>query len=434
LVTLISVRAMSENKKILVIDCNASGIAGDMLLGALLDLGANVERVISAIKQLEAPEYGYGHIDIAIDEVMRGEFRATQIDVTSTTTEKRHGSELVEIVEKAAAAIYMSPKAREFASKAIRSLIQAEADLHKTGFDEAHLHEVALIDTAAEIIGCTVALDDLHLFEAKIYSTPLAVGGGVFKFSHGIVSAPAPATLAILQSKNFPFHGGPIEAELATPTGASLLVNLADEAGGFYPSVVPLKVGYGAGTREYPELPAVLRLTLGTAPEKALVHDEIAVLETNIDDATGEVLGYTIDKLLAEGAKDVSITPAVTKKNRPSHIVKVIADQKDVSHLSQVLIAETGTLGVRVYYCERHIISRELLMVDLLVMGNKESIRVKISKDAHGRVIRIKPEFEDLKALAEKTGKPLRELLDMAVAKAQEMYPKSRDLHGNTES
>lgn len=393
------------------------------MLGALLDLGANVERVISAIRVLEAPEYGYRHIDIAIDEVMRGEFRATQIDVTSTAADKRRGSELIEVVEKASAAIYMSPNAREFVSKAIRSLIQAEADLHKTGFDDAHLHEVALIDTAAEIIGCAVALDDLHLFEAKIYSTPLAVGGGVLKFSHGIVPVPAPATLAILQSKNFPFHGGPIEAELATPTGVSLLVNLVDEAGSFYPSIVPLKVGYGAGTKEYPGLPAVLRLTIGKAAEERLVSDEIAVLETNIDDATGEVLGYTIDKLLAEGAKDVSIIPAVTKKNRPAQIIKVIADQKDVPRLSEVLITETGTLGVRVYYCERHIISRELLMVDLLVMGNKESVHVKVSRNAQGEVIRIKPEFEDLKALAEKTGKPLRELMDLAVSKAEEIIP-----------
>jgi uncharacterized protein (TIGR00299 family) protein len=415
---------MSENKKILVIDCNASGIAGDMLLGALLDLGANVERVISAIKMLGEPKYGYGHIDIAIDEVMRGEFRATQIDVSSNAAEKRHGSELIDIVEKAAASIYMSPKAREFASKAIRTLIQAEADLHKTSFDDAHLHEVALIDTAAEIIGCAVALDDLHLFEGKIYSTPLAVGGGVFKFSHGIVSAPAPATLAILQSKNFPFHGGPIEAELATPTGTSMLVNLVDEASSFYPYLVPLKVGYGAGTKEYPGLPAVLRLTIGRASEQGLMQDEIAVLETNIDDVTGEVLGYTVDRLLAEGAKDVSIIPAFTKKNRPAQIIKVIADQKDISHLSEVLIAETGTLGVRVYYCERHIISRELLMVDLLVMGNKESVRVKISKNAVGQIIRIKPEFEDLRRLAEKTGMPLRELLDMTVSAAQEKFPK----------
>jgi uncharacterized protein (TIGR00299 family) protein len=417
---------MVEKQRILVIDCNASGVAGDMLLGALLDLGANVERVISAIKTLEAPEYGYKHIDIYIDEVTRGEFRATQIDVTSQEAEKRHGSELVTIVEKAAANIYMSDKARKFASKVIHTLIEAESELHKTSFEDTHLHEVALVDTAAEIIGCAVALDDLHLFEAKIYSTPLAVGGGVFKFSHGIVSAPAPATLAILQSKNFPFHGGPIENELATPTGTSLLVNLVDEANKFYPSLIPLRVGYGAGTKEYPELPAVLRLTLGKAADEGLIRDDIAVLETNIDDASGEVLGYAVDRLLSEGAKDVSIIPVYTKKNRPAHIIKVIADQKDIAHLSDVLIAETGTLGVRVYYCERHIINRELLMVDLSVMGNKETVRVKVSKNAQGEIIRIKPEFEDLKRLAEKTKKPLRELIDLAVSKTQEMFPKQQ--------
>ncbi|MGD6852026.1 MAG: nickel pincer cofactor biosynthesis protein LarC [Candidatus Bathyarchaeia archaeon] len=415
---------MSENKKILVIDCSTSGVAGDMLLGALLDLGANVERVITAIKVLENPEYGYEHIDIAIDEVMRGEFRATQIDVTSTAAKKRHGNQLIEIVETAAAKIYMSQKAREYASKVIRSIVEAESDLHKTGFDEAHLHEVALVDTTAEILGCAVALDDLHVFEGEVYSTPLAVGGGTFKFSHGIVSAPAPATLAILQSKNYPFHGGPIEAELATPTGVALLVNLAAEVNRFYPPIMPLKVGYGAGTKEFPEMPAVLRLTLGTPLAQELPHDEIAVLETNIDDAPGEVLGYAIDRLVEAGAKDVSVIPTVTKKNRPGHIVKVIADQRDVAYLSKLLIEETGTLGVRVYYCQRHIISRELLMVDLVVMGNKESVRVKISKDSGGKVIRIKPEYEDLKRLAEKTKMPLRELLDQAVAKAQEAYSK----------
>jgi uncharacterized protein (TIGR00299 family) protein len=419
--------------KLLVVDCNASGIAGDMLLGALLDVGANVERVISAIKTLEANDYGYQHIDIDIDEVMRGEFRATQINVTSTAAEKRHGDQLIEIVEKAAAGIYMSEKARAYAGKVIRSIIEAEADLHQTSFEDAHLHEVALVDTAAEIIGCAVALDDLHLFDegAKVFGTPLAVGGGVFRFSHGIVSAPAPATLAILKSKNYPFHGGPIEQELATPTGTALLVNLAQQVGRLYPEMTPLKVGYGAGTKEFKELPAVLRVTLGkAADDKAnpeAVGDEIAVLETNIDDATGEVLGYAIDRLLAEGAKDVTIIPAYTKKNRPAQIVKVIADQKDVAHLSKVLIAETGTLGVRVYYCQRHIISREVVLVELTLLGNRETVQVKVSRDAEGRIVRIKPEFEDLKRLAAKTNKPLRELLELATSKTQQLYPQSEE-------
>lgn len=414
---------MNETNRILVVDCNAGGIAGDMLLGALLDLGANVERVISAIKFLEAPEFGYQHIDIVIDpQVTRGEFRATQIDVTSSAAQKRHGDQLIEIVEKAAAGIYMSQKARAFASKAIRTLIQVEAELHKTSFEDAHLHEVALVDTAAEIIGCAVALDDLRLFEAgaKIYSTPVAVGGGVVKFSHGTVPVPAPATLTILQSKQFPFHGGPIEKELATPTGVAMLTNLADEVSPFYPAMVPLKVGFGAGTKNYPELPAVLRVTLGKAVCAEPVQDEIAVLETNLDDATGEVIGYAVDKLLREGAKDVSIVPCSTKKNRPAHIIKVIADQKDAAHLSDVLIAETGTLGVRVYRCQRHIINREVVIVELDVLGSKTPVKVKISRNAAGEVIRVKPEFDDVKALAEKSGKPLRELMDLAVSKTQQ--------------
>jgi uncharacterized protein (TIGR00299 family) protein len=411
---------MIETKKILLIDCQASGVAGDMILGALIDLGANVEKITSAVKSLENPEYGYKNIKIKINQVMRGEFKATQIDVTSKSAQKTRGSELVDIVEKAAGNLELSQKAKQFASKVIRTLVGAEADLHKTSFDDAHLHEVAMVDTAAEILGSAVALDDLGLFDAKIYSTPVAVGGGTFKFSHGIVSSPAPATLAILQSKKFPFQGGPIEAELATPTGVSILVNLVDEVTRFYPSMAPLKIGYGAGTKEFAQMPTVLRLTLDTG----LVKDEIAVLETNIDDATGEVLGYTLEKLLNEGAKDVSIIPMYTKKNRPGQIIKVIADQKDVEHLSKVLIDETGTLGVRVYFCERHIINRELHTVDLLVMGNKETVRVKVAKNQNGDITHIKPEYEDLKKLAEKTKKPLKELSEIVVSRAREVLKK----------
>ena len=412
---------MTEQKKILLIDCQASGVAGDMILGALIDLGANIDKITAAINSLENPEYDYENIKIDINQVMRGEFRATQIDITSKGAPKKSGKELIDIVEKAAGTLALSAKARRFASKTIRTLVGAEADLHKTSFDDAHLHEVALVDTAAEILGVAVALDDLGLFDAKIYSTQLAVGGGIFKFSHGIVTAPAPATLAILQSKNFPFQGGPIEAELATPTGVSILVNLVEEVVGFYPAMTPLKVGYGAGTKEFAQMPAVLRFTLGISLDNGLVKDEIAVLETNIDDATGEVLGYTLDKLLQEGAKDVSIIPMYTKKNRPGQIVKVIADQKDVPHLSHVLMHETGSLGVRVYYCERHIIVRELYSVDLVIGGVKETIRVKVSKNSNGEIIRAKAEFEDLKRLAEKTKKPLREISNLAVTKIQEL-------------
>jgi len=412
---------MIESEKILVIDCQSSGVAGDMILGALINLGANVDKIISAIKSLENIEHGYKNIKIKIKPVMRGNFKATQIDVTSENDNKRSGSELVDIVEKSADKLGFSIEAKQFASKVIRTLVNAEADLHQSSFNDTHLHEVAMVDTVAEILGSAVALEDLGLFNAKIYSTPVAVGGGIFKFSHGVVSSPAPATVAILQSKNFPFQGGPIETELATPTGVSILVNLVDEVARFYPLIVPLKIGYGAGTKEFAEMPAVLRLTSGKYLESGLLKNKIAVLETNIDDVTGEVLGYMIDKLLGEGAKDVCIIPMYTKKNRPGQIVKVIAEQKDVRNLSRVLIDEIGTLGVRVYYCERHIINREVNSVDLHVMGNKETVRIKIAKNLAGEITHIKPEYDDLKKLAEKTKKPLRELSEAAISRAREV-------------
>lgn len=272
-----------ENNKVLVIDCQTSGVAGDMFLGALIDLGADVKKIVHAIESLEKPQYGYKNIKIQVKQVTRGEFRSINIDVTSETADRKLGTELVEIVEDAASRLDLSKKARKFASNVIVTLVHTEEKMHKTDYYDGIIDEVSLVDTAAEIIGSAVALDDLNLFDAKIYSTPVAVGGGTFKISHGIISSPAPATLAMLQTKQFPFKGGPIEAELATPTGVSILVNLVDQVQRFYPAIVPLRVGYGAGTKDFAEMPDILRLTMGQLSDNALVKEEAAVLETAIE-------------------------------------------------------------------------------------------------------------------------------------------------------
>lgn len=413
---------MTRFSKIVVIDAQVAGVAGDMILGALLDLGADEEKVTLAIKSLENDEFGYKNISIDIQKVMRKGFCATKIDVTAEGKNRKNGNELIRIVEEAAKNLKLSAKAKQYTSNVIHTLVDTEAKLHGHHLPDAHLHEVGLVDTAAEIIGSAVALQDLDLFEARIVATPVAVGGGTFKFSHGTVSAPSPAALAILQSRNFPFRGGPVESELATPTGTSIVVNLASEVSPFYPEMTPLKVGYGAGGKEFPEIANLLRITVGEPLKDSLLEDQIAVIETNVDDVPGEIIGYSVERLLAEGAKDVSIIPMYTKKNRPGQIIKVIADQKDTQHLSRVLIAETGTLGVRVYFCERHIVNRESHSVEVLINGVKEPIKVKISKDANGEIVHIKPEFDDLKQLAEKTHKPLRELSELALAKAREVF------------
>jgi uncharacterized protein (TIGR00299 family) protein len=407
--------------KIVVIDCQTAGVAGDMFLGALLDLGANVDRVTSAIKTLENPAYGYHNIQIKIDKVMRREFKATQIDVTAESTTEKDGQELVAIVEKTVQALELSEQAKQFASKTVQTLIKAEASVHGNLAD-AHLHEVGLVDTAAEIVGCAVALEDLGLFGAKFFATPVSVGGGTIKFSHGIVPSPAPATLAILETSKFPFKGGPVESELATPTGAAILVNLAREVNAFYPALAPLKVGYGAGTKEFPQMPNVLRITVGKAVEGGLLRQEIAVLETNVDDVTGEVVGYTLEKLLSEGAKDVSVTPMFTKKNRTGQIIKVIAEKEDVERLSRVLMEQTGTLGVRVMFCERHIFNREVQELEVFVNSVKQIVKVKVAKDRHGRMVHVKPEYEDVKRIADAAKVPFREVADIVMAKAREVY------------
>ena len=392
------------------------------MLGALLDLGADVNKVTLAIKSLENAKYGYKNVTVDIKHVMRKGFRATKVDVTAEGKSRKDGAQLIAIVEEIAEKLGLSEKAKQFASNVIHTLVDAESKLHGHHLADAHLHEVGLVDTAAEIIGSAVAMDELGFFNAKIVATPVSVGGGLFQFSHGTVSSPSPAALAIFQSKNFPIKGGPVESELATPTGASLIVNLTREVSCFYPEMAPIKVGYGAGGKDFVEIPNVLRIVVGKPLEGCLGKDQIAVLETNVDDVSGEIVGHAVDRLLAEGAKDVTIIPMFTKKNRPGQIIKVIADQEASQRLSRLLIEETGTLGVRVYVCERHIMNRESCVVELVLGGITEHVKVKVAKDANGKVIRVKPEYDDLKRLAEKTGRPLRELAEIAVSKAREVF------------
>lgn len=408
--------------KTVIIDCLVAGISGDMLLGALLDLGADISKVIGAIKTIE--ELVGCKIEVNVKEVARKGFHATKFDVQAEEWPEVTGTKLINTIESCMEKLEVSHKARKFALNAAKTLLEAEAKLHREDFSNVHLHELGQADVPAEIVGSAVALENLGLFNAKVYSTPVAVGGGVFKFSHGKFSSPAPATLEILQSRSFPIVGGPVEAELATPTGASLLVNLADEIVRFYPSMKPLKIGYGAGARDFKEIPNVLRVVLGEPFGYNLAKDEVVVLETNLDDATGEVIGHALDKLLNEGARDVSIIPIFTKKNRPGHILKVITDRENAERLAQIIIEETGSLGVRLYSCERRVLLREIMPIEVIISGLRNNVRVKVSKDMDGSIVQIKPEYDDVEEIAEKTGKPLRRVSEIVEAQARKQILK----------
>ncbi|MEM2319232.1 MAG: nickel pincer cofactor biosynthesis protein LarC [Candidatus Bathyarchaeia archaeon] len=406
--------------RIVIIDCQVAGISGDMMLGALIDVGADVREVVDAMKSVEGYIEGCKNLKVTVKDVTRKGIRAKKVEVEAEERHEIEGRKLIEAVENCVKSLKLSEEAEKFASDTIHTLLNAEAKIHGGGVENVHLHETASVDTPAEIVGVTVALENLDLFNSEVYSSPVAVGGGLFKFSHGTFSSPAPATIEILRSKGFPIIGGPVEAELATPTGVSILVNLAKSVVRFYPFMKPTAIGYGAGSKDFAEISNVLRITVGESDGYQVFRDEIYVLETNVDDVTGEVVGYTLDKLLQEGAKDACIIPIFTKKNRPGQIIKVIADRADVEHLSQILMEETGTLGVRVYPCGRHILNRESMSISVQIGELRESVNVKVAKNRGGKIIQIKPEYEDVKRIANKTNRPIREVMELVKLKARE--------------
>jgi uncharacterized protein (TIGR00299 family) protein len=417
---------MSTAKRIVVIDCQSAGISGDMILGALLDLGADLNKMDEAMKCVRDSLSGCSSLQLTVREVTRKGFRAKKADVkTIDEAPTRTGRELKDALHNSMTSLKLPRETVQLATGAMDTLIKAEAELHGESVDEVHLHEAGSADTIADIVGTVVALEDLNLSrDTVVYATPIAVGGGLLAFSHGTVSTPAPATLEILRSKAFPMIGGPVESELATPTGVSLLTNMAHHVSSLYPPMKPVKIGYGAGAVDYAETPNVLRMVIGEPFQYALANDEVHVLETNLDDVSGEVIGYVVDRLLEEGAKDVSIIPMFTKKNRPGHIVKIISDKKDVKHLARILVEETGTLGVREYPCGRHILLREVTSVNVRINEKSEPVRVKIAKDLDGEVVQVKPEYDDIEKLAKETGMPFRAIMEIATKKARSLIEK----------
>ncbi len=408
-----------SHERTLVIDSQVSGISGDMILGALIDLGVDSEKVRDAVivsaKYLE----GVKSLDIEIEDVRRKGFRAKRIEVkVREEYGHRKGIEIREAISKLVDDLNLQSEAKNFALNAVDTLLEAEAKIHGESPQDVHLHELGSVDTLVDIVGTAFCLENLGLFKnARIYSTSVAIGGGTFRSLEGILSSPSPAVIEILRSKGFNMVGGPINAELCTPTGLSILSNIAEPID-YYPPMKPSNVGYGAGSRDFDDFPNILRMTLGEARTEFLT-DEVSVIETNVDDVTGEVIGYSVDKLMKEGARSVSVIPIYTKGNRPGQIIQIITDHDKVEHLSGLLMEETGTLGVRIKPCKRHILWRDFFDVKIKLDGIEKTVRIKVSKDGRGKIVRIKPEYEDAKKVADELGLPLREILFLAEERAR---------------
>ncbi len=418
---------MAKHSRIAVIDCQSTGIAGDMFVAALIDLGADQERVKEAMESVRPFLKGCEDLRVSFEEVLRQGIQGKKIDILYRESVKhRKGQELIRAVEETLHTIGASKRASEIANKTIRTIVETEAKIHGRDVKNVYLHEAGMAETASEIIGASVALESLNLLEeTSFFSTSVAVGGGTFTFSHGVVSSPAPATLEILRSSSFMIHGGPFEAELTTPTGASLLVNIAEKSLRFYPPMKVEAVGYGAGSKDFPGLPNILRVLVGKALGKGFLIEEVCILETNVDDASGEVIGHLFERLMAEGAKDVSIVPMFTKKSRPGYIVKVMVDIDEAERFSKIIFEETGTLGIRIQPCSRYVLQREVMNVHIELDGVEAKVRVKVSRDTEGNILQIKPEFEDVKLLAQRVGRPLREVMNETLRRVERLIKKT---------
>ncbi|ADB61058.1 protein of unknown function DUF111 [Haloterrigena turkmenica DSM 5511] len=311
----------------------------------------------------------------------------------------------------------LEPAVERDALAVFELLGEAEASVHGESIEEIHFHEVGADDAIADVVGAVLLVHDLE--PDRIVTTPLATGGGSVSMSHGEYPVPTPAVVEIAERADWSLRGGPVDAELLTPTGAAILGHFADGVDAL-PSLDLGGVGYGAGGYDLDPHPNVLRALVGDA-QGELVKDDIAVLETNLDDATPEVLGGLQETLANAGARDVSILPVTMKKSRPGHLVKVICKPADRQRVARALAEETGTLGVRdAGATHRWIANRSFETVELEVDGGTSEVTVKIASDADGEVYDVSAEYDDALAVARETGLAVREVLRRAETAACE--------------
>ena len=403
---------------VLVIDSQIAGISGDMLLCSLVNMGANRSKIIDGIRHAESLCKDVKVKKAEFVEVKKNSLQATALLLEiDDDVHERKGIEIKEIIEKSAEKFTISESAKTFAIKSIETLIHAESQIHGEPEDSVHFHEAASFDTVVDILGTAIALDNLGCFDDDIVGTPVAIGGGTMTFSHGTSSNPAYAILEIFRESGIITVGGNVKDELTTPTGASMLVNLVKECSEFYPYMKIQSIGYGAGQKDFEGFSNVLKIVRGVVSTK-LQLDTVKILETNVDDVSGEVLGNMIEKIMAHGAKDVTISSAITKKGRPTNLVSVICDSNTMNSIMDLLVTETGTLGVRVRTSERYIVPRSVKTISVNIKGQSFDIRYKTRDLNNGSHFKIESdEIKEISGVLSISFKDTEELLNQEVRK-----------------
>jgi len=380
-----------------------------MIAAALAELGGGAEALRRLAAALPECLEGVRGAEVRLEKVERAGVVATAVKLELVEEDvDRRFQDFHAALRKLRARLGLSDYVYGRARRALELLEEAERRVH--GGSGGHLHELGSADTLFDAVAAPLLVEHAGLAGCRILSTPVAVGRGSVKIEHGVVSVPAPAARQLLALRGIPFRLGPVEGELATPTGLAVLAALADEFVEETSAARILRLGYGAGWRDYGTQPlSVAEVELA----EALPSDSVAVLETNVDDVDGELLAYVRDLALEKGALDFYAIPATGKRGRPAFLIQVIAEPGRALELARLLMRELGTLGVRVQRVSRVKLERETREVE--VEGSR--VRVKVAYGERGEIVRVKPEHADLERIARESGKSLR-LLREEVLKA----------------
>jgi pyridinium-3,5-bisthiocarboxylic acid mononucleotide nickel chelatase len=394
-------------------DC-FSGISGDMVLGALVDAGADLRAIESELRKL-----GLEGWSISAEKVQRGQIFATHVNVETSEGHHHRGlSIILGRIEKA----QLAPRAAERAHRIFTRLAESEAKVHNMPVEKVHFHEVGAVDSIVDIVGACVGFELLGIDDFAC--SPLDVGAGQVKTAHGLLPVPAPATADLL--KGAPVYTSGIQKELVTPTGAAIATTLSTS----YSKIPEMKlesIGYGAGSMDFPEKANVMRLLIGETESHAgkTAHHPgdapIAVIETNLDDMSPQIYGYFVERALAAGALDIFSTPVQMKKNRPGLLVTILCEPAKITQLTGLLFKETTTIGVRIHEAQRRTLAREFLNVETRF----GSVRMKLSR-LNGSILNATPEFDDCRRIAAEKGIPLKDVLAAATFAFQKQHDPGR--------
>jgi uncharacterized protein (TIGR00299 family) protein len=383
------------------LDCSC-GVSGDMLLGALSELGALAD-LTSAVASLDLS------VRVEGTPTTRRGLAATLVLVSAPDDQpERKLGDVLALIDRCD----VPQPVRDRAAATFRRLAAVEAAAHGIAADDVHFHEVGAVDSVVDVLGCCLGMHNLALDELIV--SPIALGGGTVGGSHGALPVPTPAALGLLRGTALVAHGGPVDVELATPTGVAVVAEWAT-ASGPMPALTVERVGVGAGGRDLAERPNVVRLVVGTTatlvPQPR--DDDWLVIEANVDDLDPRLWPGVLERLLTAGAADAWLTPILMKKGRPAHTVGALAPNAAADEVRKVLTSETSTIGTRATAVTKQALERSWITVTV----DGQEVRIKIAHQSGDRS-NLAPEFDDVAAAATALGRPVKEVLARATAAA----------------